>query len=70
MKIADDQTYKTRIFHIEDNEELYTATYSEDVFFYKWEVVDEDNENIDIRTGIGKSIIDLCEEKIKLENIK
>lgn len=69
MKIADDQTYTTRIFHLEDNEELYTATYSEDIIFYKWEVVDEDNEEIDIRSELGKSIIDMCEAKIKLESI-
>ena len=69
MKIADDQTYITRIFHIEDKETYYTATYSEDIVFNKWEVVDEDNEEIDVRSELGRNIIDLCEEKIKLESV-
>jgi hypothetical protein len=70
MKITSDETYRTRIFHLEDNEELYTATYSEDIVFYKWDVIDEDNEDIDISSELGKKIINLCEEKIKLENTK
>jgi hypothetical protein len=67
MKIIEDQKYMTRIFRVEDGEKTYTATYSEDVVFYKWDIVDEEDEEIDIRSGLGSNLIMFCENKIKLE---
>lgn len=62
MKIVDDQTYTTRIFQVEDGEVTYTATYSEDLIFCKWEVVDEEDEVVNIHSDLGISLIKLCED--------
>ncbi len=59
MKIVDDQTYITRIFQIEDGEVTYTATYSEDLIFCKWEVLDEEDEVVNIHSTLGGNIIKL-----------
>ena len=64
MKIIDDQEYKTRIFQVEDDEVTYTATYSEDLIFCKWDIVDEEDEVVNIHSDLGNSLIKLCEDKM------
>jgi hypothetical protein len=68
MNIVSDVAYSTRIFKVEDNGANYTVKYSTDPVFYKVEIENEAGEKISPTYGLGKSLIHICESKIKSEN--
>ena len=62
MKVITSIESTTRVFSVEDNDIYYKVRLSKDPVFYQWDIEGENGEVIDINSGLGNNLIEICEE--------